>query len=292
MAQNPIKYRTILTGKFFVDVRKGGLSDREECLANYLLQGPEMGNRIGLWPYNLPGIAHAKKWPQDTLAQRNELKKNLLNVFRCFDWLYDDEAEVMFVHSHFYYNPIHHGLQLIGCLKDLLPLPRTPLMHTWAANAKTLIKKETQPKKTKDNPNPKPTNLHAIFDSIVGPILAKIPKPDGAPAPVPKAPAAKPKPKDPEPEPKADRFRDFWDVWPKKDGKKDAKKAWKALKPNDALIGRIVSDVSKRAPSEDWTKEKKKYCPLPASYLRGARWEDQALTAGPKREPTIFEEGE
>lgn len=192
MAPSDYKYRTLVTGKVFADMRGKGLSDRAKVLTLYILLGNDVGNRIGLFPINFPGIAHANDWPQKTSVERKALEKDFLDVCECFGWQYDEIAEVLFIRSHFKYCPMHHGLQLIGCLKDLSCLPETYLVHVWAENAKTLIKRETNPKPTKENPHPKPTNLHTIFDRIVGPILAKIPKPDGAPAPAPEAPDEEP----------------------------------------------------------------------------------------------------
>lgn len=288
MAQSGFKYRTLVTPKIFADMRGKGLSDRAKVLALYILLGNDVGNRIGLFPINFPGIAHANDWPQKTSAERTALKKDFLDVCRCFAWQYDEVAEVLFIRSHFKYCPMHHGLQLTGCLKDLSCLPETYLVHAWAKNAKTLIKKETSPKKTKENPNPKPTNLHRIFDEIVGPILAKIPKPDGATAPVPEAPAAKPTPK---PEPKDYKFDEFWEVWPKHVARPAAERAWAKLKPDSALRDKIVDDVRTRARSTNWTKEDGQFIPHPATYINGRRWEDEATTNGQPPTNSVFEEG-
>ncbi len=67
----------------------------------------------------------------------------------------------------------------------------------------------------------------------------------------------------------------FWPVYPKKQAKKSALKAWLKLKADAALTERVVSDVRARARSEDWTKDKGQYIPLPATYLKGERWEDE-----------------
>ncbi len=82
-------------------------------------------------------------------------------------------------------------------------------------------------------------------------------------------------------------FDDFWGIWPYKSGKADALKAWKALRPSAETRAIIFADVSARKSSPAWTKNGGEFIPLPASYLRGRRWEDEAVSvpgrwAGPR----------
>lgn len=77
-------------------------------------------------------------------------------------------------------------------------------------------------------------------------------------------------------------FDDFWNVYPRREGKVDALKAWKALKPDAELLLRIIHNLSRYADTE------KRFIPLPATYLRGRRWEDGptvAEVAAPKPLP-------
>lgn len=74
-----------------------------------------------------------------------------------------------------------------------------------------------------------------------------------------------------------DGFAKFWSAYPKHEAKKDAIKAWNALKPNNDLCNTIFADLEKRLASGGvWYKADRKYIPLPATYLRGARWEDES----------------
>lgn len=66
----------------------------------------------------------------------------------------------------------------------------------------------------------------------------------------------------------------FWAAYPKKDGKEDARKAWKKIKL--AKVPAIMAAIETRRNTRDWTKEKGQYIPLPASFLRGRRWEDES----------------
>lgn len=65
-------------------------------------------------------------------------------------------------------------------------------------------------------------------------------------------------------------FEAFWAVYPRKDARKDARKAWDQLHPDTPLVGRILSDLARRA----WPNDPC-YILLPATYLRGERWNDQ-----------------
>ncbi|MES1979742.1 MAG: hypothetical protein V4451_17010 [Pseudomonadota bacterium] len=67
-------------------------------------------------------------------------------------------------------------------------------------------------------------------------------------------------------------FAAFYAEYRRKDARADAVKAWRALSPDPALQGRIMAAVRAWRWAEDRTK-----IPLPASWIRGARWEDQSL---------------
>ena len=70
-------------------------------------------------------------------------------------------------------------------------------------------------------------------------------------------------------------FDAFWQAYPKKKAKEDARKAWAKLKPDEALGKAIIQAVEDAKKTADWQKEKGKYIPYPATYLNGKRWEDE-----------------
>ena len=74
---------------------------------------------------------------------------------------------------------------------------------------------------------------------------------------------------------KADDFDTFWAAYPNRKAKADARKAWtqteKIRPPIEAIIGAIESAKQ----SNQWRKDGGEYIPLPASWLRGERWEDE-----------------
>lgn len=68
----------------------------------------------------------------------------------------------------------------------------------------------------------------------------------------------------------SDAFGIFWANYPRREAKKDALKAW-AQVHGDQHLDRILDALIWQAPQ--WTE--RQYTPLPASYLRGERWEDE-----------------
>ena len=69
-----------------------------------------------------------------------------------------------------------------------------------------------------------------------------------------------------------ERFEDFWKVYPNKRDKKKALEVWKRRKL-DADADEIIKDIRARKRMDDiW---KNGYVPLPTTYLRGDRWEDE-----------------
>ena len=73
----------------------------------------------------------------------------------------------------------------------------------------------------------------------------------------------------PKPDPLAG-FDDWWKHYPRKVAKKAAQRAWKALRPDTELQETILQDTITRT----WPDEAR-YILHPATYLNGARWEDE-----------------
>lgn len=72
---------------------------------------------------------------------------------------------------------------------------------------------------------------------------------------------------------------DFLAVYPNKRAKEYARKVWKKLNPDPALITTIFAAIEKQRQTDAWLKEDGKYIPLPASWLNGRRWEDEVRLA-------------
>lgn len=73
-------------------------------------------------------------------------------------------------------------------------------------------------------------------------------------------------------------FDRFWDAYPRKEDKANARKAWRKLKPTDALVDKIIANVSTRVSVVDWCpKTALKFIPLATTYLNGSRWNDEPI---------------
>lgn len=97
-----------------------------------------------------------------------------------------------------------------------------------------------------------------------------------------------------ETEAKACDFDEFWKAYPKKEAKKDAESAWAKV---DAPLAVLLAAITAKRQTEDWTKAKGQFVPLPATWLRGRRWEDVGVSVDgaanldPDSRPAVEAEG-
>lgn len=71
------------------------------------------------------------------------------------------------------------------------------------------------------------------------------------------------------------RFDQFWAEYPRKAGKSDAAKVWKAIDPDENLFAEIMDGLKRAKQSAQWLDDGGKYIPNPANWLSKRRWEDQ-----------------
>ena len=72
-------------------------------------------------------------------------------------------------------------------------------------------------------------------------------------------------------------FERFWEAYPRKAGKEEARKAFQRV---DVPVGVLVDAISVQRKSAQWQKEGGRYIPFPANWLNQRRWEDQPPGAG------------
>ena len=70
----------------------------------------------------------------------------------------------------------------------------------------------------------------------------------------------------------------FWNCYPRRCAKKDARKAWAALSPEPEIVDQMIETLQWQI--EEWAAEQFRYAPYPASWLRAERWTDE-------RSPTV-----
>lgn len=68
------------------------------------------------------------------------------------------------------------------------------------------------------------------------------------------------------------QFARFWNVYPLRVSKKEARKAWFELSPDVVLVDRMMATLAWQVPV--WTKQGYG-TPYPASWLRAERWTDE-----------------
>lgn len=73
---------------------------------------------------------------------------------------------------------------------------------------------------------------------------------------------------------KEDRFDEFWRVYPRKVGKKDAKKAFDRAKKSTDVETMIRAVIAQKS-SGQWTRDNGQYIPNPATWLNQGRWDDE-----------------
>jgi len=79
-------------------------------------------------------------------------------------------------------------------------------------------------------------------------------------------------------------FEQFWNLYPRKVGKKAAKRSWDAAKDKPSLSVMLAA-VSISSSSSDWIKDHGKYIPHPATWLNHGRWDDEPTSApAPRKE--------
>lgn len=74
-------------------------------------------------------------------------------------------------------------------------------------------------------------------------------------------------------------FDAFWAAYPRKQGKQDALKAFHALKPDAKTVGVMLQAIQQQKNSQQW-RESERFIPLPATWIRGKRWEDERIKDG------------
>jgi len=79
-------------------------------------------------------------------------------------------------------------------------------------------------------------------------------------------------------------FEEFWAAYPRREAKRDAQKAWQQMNEDQRFAAKHAIGVHARY--WDMSGRERRYIPLPATWLRGQRWEDEIE---PPQDPTMGE---
>lgn len=91
----------------------------------------------------------------------------------------------------------------------------------------------------------------------------------------PEEKAAKPK-KKAEPY-RLDWFEAFWRLYPRKDNKQTALRAWCKLKPDRETCGQMAAALERDKQSRQWTKDGGEFIPMPSTWINQRRWENEGV---------------
>jgi len=94
------------------------------------------------------------------------------------------------------------------------------------------------------------------------------PVPDPKPTPLVRAARSRPREVDPS-------FQQFWDAYPRKNGKGKAEDSWRKIHPDEALTQKILASVDAHKKCDQWVKDGGQFIPHPATFLNQRRWEDE-----------------
>ncbi len=86
-------------------------------------------------------------------------------------------------------------------------------------------------------------------------------------------------------------FERFWDAYPKKLAKGDARKAWKQMESLMPDIDAVLTAITAQRRSDQWLRDGGQFIPYPASWLRAEQWDDILTVEMPKaeRKPDRYE---
>ncbi len=70
-------------------------------------------------------------------------------------------------------------------------------------------------------------------------------------------------------------FEAFWDLYPKKRSKGQAKTTWDKLRLSGETIAAIMAKLPKLIASPDWQKESGRFVPYPSTWLNAQGWLDE-----------------
>jgi hypothetical protein len=251
--------------KQWSDSRFVALPETARLLVLYCYTGPDT-NRIGLFRFSLGRAGEAFN------ATPARLASALNDVCAALGWQYDPDARVLWITTWWETNAPESPDVMSGCLKDLGELPRTRLYDGFRAQRTGLS----------DTVAARFADVCARYDSLCVDTSGGTSPQTSHDRSIQTSPQTTPTQKSRgEGELEGEKrintraeFDAFWQVFPKRKGKADAEKAWKAIHQRPDL-NVILAAVDQQAKADDWTKNGGQFIPYPATWLRSRRWEDE-----------------
>jgi hypothetical protein len=200
---------------------------------------------FGCYKCSIEALSAEKRWPLE------KYKKAFQEGLREGFFRYDPKHHIIYIPRFLKYNPPNNPNVLKSWAKIFLELPQCDLKKECLQNLKDLVEGFNKGFQEAFN---------EFFGKAFGKVLVPVPvnnkylKKGGLGG--------------------NNLFERFWEAWPKKVAKEDAKKAFIKLNPESSLFETIIEFVIKAKGSIEWKKDKGQFIPYPATFLNGKRWED------------------
>lgn len=72
-------------------------------------------------------------------------------------------------------------------------------------------------------------------------------------------------------------FESFWQAYPKKISKGQARRTWQRLNPTEQLQGKILATLERAKTSDQWAKENGRFIPHASTWLNAEGWDDEHI---------------
>ena len=79
-------------------------------------------------------------------------------------------------------------------------------------------------------------------------------------------------------------FELFWRAYPKKEGKGACRQWWNDNLPDDVLLGIMLAKIQQAGQTRKWEDEDGKFIPMPLTWLKEERWDDEYPEATIRKE--------
>ena len=72
-----------------------------------------------------------------------------------------------------------------------------------------------------------------------------------------------------------ENFLAWFAIYPRREARADAWKAWQQTERTRPALEELIDAVRRATAANEWSVDRRRYIPLPASWLRGQRWADE-----------------
>ena len=271
--------------RFWKDEKVRALDPTDRLVALYLFTG--QANRIGLFAFS-PGMA-----AEDTGLDLDTFRERCRMVCKALGWTWDEQAGVLYLPTWWKYDPPEYDNHLIGSLKDLTAVPRSPLFDLFSRNLRHLAPKlhatftrTIAERYSHPSPNDPPNHTPSSSSSRSRSSNQQPSAADAASASVAVEAevlgveqnnghrAGKSKtPKRREVDPPG--FAEVWAAYPEHEDRAQAVKRFREM-PADVTVEMLLASIARWKDSDRWARG---FVPYLSRWLKEKRWEAEPRAA-------------